>query len=73
MNYPDSKLLLVGEGPLRKELETKIIKLNLKDKVKLLGQRNDVPELLADSNYFIFPSYYEGLPGARRPGGSYLL
>lgn len=62
--FPNSKLLLVGEGPLRTELETKIIKLNLKDKVKLLGQRNDVPQLLAHSNYFIFPSYYEGLPGA---------
>jgi len=62
--YPDSKLILVGEGPLRNELETKIAKLDLNDNVDLLGQRNDVPELLAKSNYFIFPSYYEGLPGA---------
>ena len=30
----------------------------------MLGQRNDVPELLSKSSYFIFPSYYEGLPGA---------
>lgn len=62
--HPTSKLFLVGEGPLRKELEIKITKLDLKDKVKLLGQRNDVPELLSKSSYFIFPSYYEGLPGA---------
>lgn len=64
IKYPDSKLFLVGEGPLRKELEIKITKLDLKDKVELLGQRNDVPELLSKSSYFIFPSYYEGLPGA---------
>lgn len=64
IKYPDSKLILVGEGPLRKELETKITRLNLKDKVELLGQRSDVPELLSKSSYFIFPSYYEGLPGA---------
>ncbi|MCX2837908.1 glycosyltransferase [Salinimicrobium sp. MT39] len=64
IKFPDSKLILVGEGPLRKELITKITRLNLKDKVELLGQRSDVPELLSKSSYFIFPSYYEGLPGA---------
>lgn len=64
IKFPDSKLILVGEGPLRKELEIKIDQLGLNDKIELLGQRNDVPELLLKANYFVFPSYYEGLPGS---------
>ncbi|GAA4321059.1 glycosyltransferase [Pontixanthobacter gangjinensis] len=62
--HPNSKLVLVGEGPLRKDLEAKITALNLKEKILLLGQRNDIPEILSLTDYFIFPSYYEGLPGA---------
>ncbi|MDX1760579.1 MAG: glycosyltransferase [Christiangramia sp.] len=62
--FPESMLLIVGEGPLRSELQLKIDSLNLNSSVFLLGYREDVPELLAASDFFIFPSYYEGLPGA---------
>lgn len=59
---PQAILLLVGDGPLRKEIEEEIIKSKLNDKVILLGVRNDVPELLMAMNIFVFPSLYEGLP-----------
>ncbi|GHA30354.1 glycosyl transferase [Salinimicrobium marinum] len=61
---PNLVLLIAGEGYLRKELEDLIHTLDLQDKIYLLGYREDVPHLLALADYFIFPSYYEGLSGA---------
>lgn len=61
---PANILLLAGEGPLRPQLEKKINKLGLKNKVFLLGYREDIPHLLEITDFFIFPSYFEGLPGA---------
>lgn len=55
-------LLLVGDGPLRKDIEEKINALNLQGKVVLLGLRSDVNELLALMDVLVFPSKYEGLP-----------
>ena len=62
--YPNSSLQLIGEGELRKKLEVKINDLGLRSKIKLLGRRNDVPVILKNSDFFVFPSYYEGLGGA---------
>lgn len=62
--YPGAFLIIAGEGPFRARLETEIKKLNLTDKVHLLGNRRDIPALLKISDAFVFPSYYEGLPGA---------
>ncbi|UZH55504.1 glycosyltransferase family 4 protein [Salinimicrobium tongyeongense] len=62
--HDDARLIIAGEGPFREELENLIGELNLGLKVQLLGYREDIAELLAISNYFVFPSYYEGLPGA---------
>ena len=57
-----AKLLLVGDGGLRKEIEDKISSLGLADKVILLGRRSDVADLLQAMDVFVFPSIYEGLP-----------
>lgn len=56
------KLVLVGDGELRKHIEDKVKKIGLKDKVLFLGIRNDVPNLLKMSDAFVFPSLWEGLP-----------
>lgn len=61
--FPDTVLLIAGEGAYRQELEKLIIELNLKHAVQLLGNRNDVEVLMAAAEVFVFPSYYEGLPG----------
>ncbi len=58
----NSVLLIAGEGPLRKEIETKINALNLNGKVKLLGVRDDIDALLQAMDIFVFPSIHEGLP-----------
>ena len=60
----DCILLIAGEGPFRERLEHEVRVLSLKDQVRFIGNRNDVPLLLKASDYFVFPSHYEGLPGA---------
>ncbi|MGI8384810.1 glycosyltransferase family 1 protein [Robertmurraya sp. P23] len=59
---PNSTLILVGDGPLRKDIENKVHRLNLKNNVKFLGIRNDIDNLLQAMDVFIFPSLHEGLP-----------
>ncbi|BBI32092.1 putative glycosyltransferase EpsF [Cohnella abietis] len=58
---PDAHLLLIGDGPLRAEMEAKAIELGLEDYVSFLGVRKDVPELMAAMDLFLLPSLYEGL------------
>jgi glycosyltransferase involved in cell wall biosynthesis len=58
----DSILLLVGDGPLRKEVEKKVFDLKINKKVKFLGVRSDIPQILQALDLFIFPSLHEGLP-----------
>ena len=57
-----AKLMLVGDGELREEIEKKIRSLNLESKVIFTGVRADVSALLQAMDAFVFPSNYEGLP-----------
>lgn len=61
---PSAVLLLVGDGPLREEIENRIATLGLQNSVKMLGNRSDVPQLLQVADIFVFPSAWEGLPVA---------
>lgn len=58
------KLLLAGQGDYRQTVEELIDKLDLGDRVRLLGRRNDVPNLLKAADIFVFCSRTEGLPNA---------
>lgn len=58
----NAKLLLVGDGEERTEIERKIDLLGLKQHVCLLGRRNDISNLLQAMDFFVFPSFFEGLP-----------
>ncbi|MGM0302302.1 hypothetical protein IGI66_001920 [Enterococcus sp. AZ048] len=60
--YPDSYLLIIGEGSLRRELEKKIYAMKIENRVKLLGERKDIPDLLKTMDVFVMTSLYEGLP-----------
>jgi glycosyltransferase involved in cell wall biosynthesis len=60
--YPEAELHLVGDGPLRAHVEQMIAQLGLGEAVKVLGQRDDVPELLARASCLILTSDYEGCP-----------
>lgn len=56
----DIKLLLVGDGDLRKKNEELVMELNLSHRVKFLGLRSDIPKLLKYANVTILSSVYEG-------------
>jgi glycosyltransferase involved in cell wall biosynthesis len=55
------RLRVVGSGPLEKRLHQLAERLQISSRIEWLGYRDDVPELLAESDLFCFPSRYEGL------------
>ncbi len=58
---PDTHFLLVGDGPLRPEIEVLARRMGLSRHVHFLGIRTDVPGLmLAAMDLFLFPSLHEG-------------
>ena len=58
---PDIRLLLVGDGPLKSELDNLCEDLKVKDHVIFLGNSDRVDELLMAADVFLFPSKREGL------------
>ena len=63
-NEPNAVLLIAGHGSFEVQLNKRIKELGLEENIKILGRRSDVPELLALADIFVFPSYFEGLPGS---------
>jgi glycosyltransferase involved in cell wall biosynthesis len=58
---PGARLLLVGDGPLRSELEERSRRLGLADSVSFLGSRGDVPALYRSMDLMVSTSRWEGL------------
>ncbi len=54
-------LFIAGEGPLRGAIERVIEQERVGSVVRLLGQRDDVPDLLAAADFFVVSSHLEGL------------
>lgn len=54
-------LLIIGDGYLKKTLETQVKSLNLEDKVHFLGAKSNVENYIAMADFGILPSLYEGL------------
>ena len=59
---PASKLLWIGDGPMRQEVTDKAKEYGVLDDVVFTGVRKDVERLLQAMDAFVFPSFYEGLP-----------
>ena len=55
------KLILVGDGPLKRECEMLVAELGLNERVLFLGIRTDVPQLLKTADIVVLSSKYEGL------------
>lgn len=62
--FPDTVLLIAGHGVYEEKLSKRAKELGIEAMVKILGRRADVPQLLAVADLFVYPSYFEGLPGA---------
>lgn len=57
---PDAHLLIVGEGNLRKEIETTAKEKGFSDKIHLAGFRKDIPNVMRTLDFLILPSIWEG-------------
>jgi glycosyltransferase involved in cell wall biosynthesis len=59
---PQTRLLLIGDGPLRPGIERRAAELGLAESVVFGGLRGDVPRVLLGAvDVFVLPSLYEGL------------
>jgi glycosyltransferase involved in cell wall biosynthesis len=58
----DVKLVIIGEGSLREELENVIERTGLRRKVFLIGKQHNIYKFLCRSDLFVLPSIYEGMP-----------
>jgi glycosyltransferase involved in cell wall biosynthesis len=59
---PATHFLMVGDGPLRPQVEARIAGLGMTERFTLTGLRRDVPELMAAADVFVLCSLWEGLP-----------
>lgn len=55
------EFLIVGDGELEKDLKELSKNLNIDDNVNFLGLRDDIPELLSESDIYVMSSEWEGL------------
>ncbi len=69
-NLPDWRLLMVGSGPHLDRVRATIDKLNLSERVSLLGRRSDIRQLLRSADVFLCFSDREGLPMALLEAGA---
>lgn len=62
--FPDATLKIVGEGPLRPELEQQCRDLGIGDRVTFAGhlENDELPDVYSESAVFALPSLAEGLP-----------
>jgi glycosyltransferase involved in cell wall biosynthesis len=65
---PDVDFLIVGEGPLRGELEALAHDLGLAARVRFLGLRHDVPAVLGGVDVLTLTSTFEGFPNVLLEG-----
>ncbi len=60
--FANVRFLFVGQGPLDEQLQAQAAQLGIADRVEFAGLRRDIPSILAQSDIFVLPSLWEGLP-----------
>ena len=60
--FPAVRFAIIGDGPLKKTIESKSIELGVQDRIIFTGFRNDIREVLASMDILIIPSLREGFP-----------
>jgi glycosyltransferase involved in cell wall biosynthesis len=59
---PGHHLIFVGDGPLREQLDQRVVELGLAERVRFVGWQPNVPAILAASELLLLPSRWEGMP-----------
>jgi glycosyltransferase involved in cell wall biosynthesis len=59
---PEAVLIFAGDGPDRRPCEALAAELGIARSLRFLGQRDDIPELIAAADLAVLPSHTEGLP-----------
>ena len=60
-SHPETSLIFVGKGDLEKGLKEEVHRMGVWDKVKFLGWRDDIPEIMQTMDIFVLPSLNEGM------------
>jgi glycosyltransferase involved in cell wall biosynthesis len=61
-DFPKARLVCLGEGALRQNLEEQSRHLQIQDSVRFVGYQSNVDEWLAMADFTVLPSLFEGLP-----------
>jgi N-acetyl-alpha-D-glucosaminyl L-malate synthase BshA len=60
--YPNTRLIIAGDGPTRIEVERKIEELKLCNNIHLLGIKSNMQEIMCSADVFAMNSTLEGMP-----------
>ncbi|MGB3459366.1 MAG: glycosyltransferase family 4 protein [Halobacteriota archaeon] len=62
--YPNLKLIMIGKGPLKGNIEQKIQNLNLRKNITIMNfvPNSNLPKIYQNSDVFVLPSINEGVP-----------
>lgn len=58
--YPNIELKIAGDGPLLPELQSKVKKMKLDERIHFLGYQDDIADFLSKIDIFVLSSHYEG-------------
>jgi N-acetyl-alpha-D-glucosaminyl L-malate synthase BshA len=61
-HYPETRLIIAGDGPTRIEVERKIEALDLCNNIHLLGVKSNMQEIMCSADLFLLNSTLEGMP-----------
>ena len=63
-SFPDYLLEIYGDGELRNELTSRIVNLDLVDRIRIIPSRKDIWDCIYKASLFVLSSDFEGMPNA---------
>lgn len=62
-NLSETVMMFLGDGPLKEEIQQKAAEKGITSRILFMGNKKDVYRYYQAMDYFLLPSFYEGLPG----------